>query len=126
MNDNYIYDLHYTTVPLAGGREIMVVLEENEHEVRFYENGEEIDSSKYVAFVESDAGNYFIDHMFPPITRCGLGTEALLVFKDSISTKLIIQPYGSPRELPGSVLPEAQPFFNKMIGKGIVEDNSDF
>jgi len=119
-------ELPQCAVKLPNGREIIVALHENELAVRFYENGYEIDANDYVAFEETDNGNYRVVHMFPPITKCGLGTVALELFKDYMDATLVIQPFDSPEMSNGSrIEPDAEPFFRKMIARGIVEDNSE-
>ena len=124
-NTNKNFEDFPHTIVTVDNEKITVVLTDD-NEIRFYKEDEEISSTDYVSFEELESGEYLIVHMFPPYTKSGLGTAALELFRESQGAELVIQPFDGPEMENGSrVLPDARPFFEKMIKKGIIKDNSE-
>jgi len=116
------------TVELPKGKLLEVVLDRSELTVRFYDNGIEIKTNHYFAFKAHDEKEdwYLITNMFSPYPKFGLGRVALELFTEEMNAILYVRAFDCPEMSDGSnILPEARGFVRKMIGEGLIEDNSE-
>lgn len=127
--ENYLdNDLPQRSKVLADGSEIVLAYHEEDLSIRFYKNNLEISCNDIFRFELHDEiqDRYLILSMFSPVTKSGLGREALKLFIEETGATLWVRSFDCPEMSDGSnILPDAVPFVEKMICEGWIEDNAE-
>lgn len=115
---------------ITGGRVITLKLEDDLSQMTFWENGKQLGRDQDFLFDDSESSNnsYLLARMYVPIKGAGLGRASLEFFKEYTEADVFARENDGQVRDDGSHLTEDAPgFVAKMIGEGLLLDNtSDF